>query len=412
MADATFDGVNLVITLPLGQTSIDVEVDLYSAWKRWQLTAPSPSTRRFPAAFRTIGGDPLVAGLEAGAYFFLQNNEGWRIRPAEADATVAVIGNLVAEDPNVPLTTPTIGGYTVLLNGLQPVTQGTSDILLNQQDALYNGEVWIDTTGGEAGTEFPTGTASNPVDNLVDAYSILARLKVKKLVVVSSAITLDRDSTGYIFEGRGLTATVETAGFDVSNSVFNGIDVSGDFAASTGVRVTGAHSFTGTNFEGQIHDSGLGASLSLKAGVITFVRCFSLVIGTGTPVVDCQSLTVDVHFRGYHGGLEITNFDQPTNDMSIDVNAARVVLGPTITDGDIVVRGVGELENTTGGTATVNTDGFIDGQEVEIIHQMSAGNVDISLDDLTITVYKQGSITIPIATFSVSADGRVRRRLT
>jgi hypothetical protein len=142
MADATFDGVNLVITLPLGQTSIDVETDLYSAWKRFLLTGPYPeSTRKYPPAFRTIGGDPLVSGLEAGAYFFLQNNEGWRIRPAEADATVTVIGNLAGEDGDLPLTTPTLGGFTVLLNGLQPVTQGTSDILLNQQDALYNGQV-------------------------------------------------------------------------------------------------------------------------------------------------------------------------------------------------------------------------------------------------------------------------------
>jgi hypothetical protein len=237
-------------------------------------------------------------------------------------------------------------------------------------------------------------------------------LQVKHLVIVSSTITLDRNSTGYIFEGRGLTANVDTGGFDVSDSVFSKIDVSGNFAPSTGVRVNEAHSFTGTNFSGQIHDSGLGATLSLAAGTTTFVRCFSLVIGTGTPVVDCQSLAVDVHFRGYNGGLEIRNFNQATNDMSIDVNAARIVLGPTITDGDIVIRGVGELENTTGGTATVNTEGFVDGKEVEIIHQMVAGNVDISLDDLTITVYEQGSTTVALATFSMTADGRMRRRLT
>ena len=138
---ATFDGPNLRIILPAGVDIINVERDIYSAWKQWALL---DQNSKFPPAFRTIGGDPLTPGIEAAAYFFMQNQDGWRIRPAEEDATVNFVGNLAPEDSSLALTVPTIGAFTVLLNGLQPITQSVESLLLAQQDANYHGEVWVD----------------------------------------------------------------------------------------------------------------------------------------------------------------------------------------------------------------------------------------------------------------------------
>lgn len=123
---ASFDGTNLVITLPAATPVIDVEVDLYSDWKEWFKTG---TNSKYPLAFRTFGGDPLSATIAAGAYFMFQNQNGWRIRPAEESATITLNGNIAPEDPDLPITIPTIGAYTVLINGIQPVTQNVDAII-------------------------------------------------------------------------------------------------------------------------------------------------------------------------------------------------------------------------------------------------------------------------------------------
>lgn len=129
MVDAAFDGVSLIITLPAGETKIDVETDLYSAWKRFLLA--DKENLRFPAAFRTIAGDPLAGGLEAAPYFFLNNVAGWRIKPSEEDITINLIGNLIPEDETLPVVIPTTGDFTVLILGIQAITQGLSAILVD-----------------------------------------------------------------------------------------------------------------------------------------------------------------------------------------------------------------------------------------------------------------------------------------
>jgi hypothetical protein len=130
----TFDGDNLIITLDAptaGILTMGAEVDLYNAWKDWMLE--SPVNRKYPPAFRTTGGDPLTPGIDAGAYFFVRNDYGWRARPDESDHTVYLNGNLPPEDSSLPIMIPTIGGYTVLVDGLQPITQNV-DTIINEQN--------------------------------------------------------------------------------------------------------------------------------------------------------------------------------------------------------------------------------------------------------------------------------------
>jgi hypothetical protein len=123
---ATFDGPNLVITLPSGVTDIDVQVDLYSDWKEWYKTGDNA---KYPIAFTTSGGDPLTPGVTAGAYYFLQNQHGWRIRPPEEDITIFLDGNLAPADTDDPMFTITIGNFNTQIIGLQPITQSVSTLL-------------------------------------------------------------------------------------------------------------------------------------------------------------------------------------------------------------------------------------------------------------------------------------------
>lgn len=128
----TFDGDNLIITLDAvvgGALTVDVEVDLYSAWKEWFKTG---TNSKYPLAFRVDGGAPLTTGIKQGAYFFIQNDLGWRIRPFENDGTYYIVGNLAPEVSSIPILIGTIGPYTVLVDGLQPITQNVDSIIEEQ----------------------------------------------------------------------------------------------------------------------------------------------------------------------------------------------------------------------------------------------------------------------------------------
>ena len=79
---------------------------------------------RYPSLFDTFGGDELIIGsLFAGAYFKVRNDNGWRFRPFEADHTVFATDNLPAKSSLLPIMIPTIGAFTVLIDGIRPNTE-------------------------------------------------------------------------------------------------------------------------------------------------------------------------------------------------------------------------------------------------------------------------------------------------
>lgn len=122
----TFDPDTRVITANAGVRELDVLRDLYSEAKRQWLADTVLNRLAFP--FRTFGGDPLTEELSAGAFVFLQNQDGWRIRPDEADHELVITGNLYPESLTSPMFLPTVGGFTVSIalerSSLTQIVQG------------------------------------------------------------------------------------------------------------------------------------------------------------------------------------------------------------------------------------------------------------------------------------------------
>jgi len=157
----TFDGDNLLIVLDSGVTTVSVKVDLYSDWKEWYKTSDNS---KYPLAFRSTGGDPLTPTLNAGAYYFLQNQYGWRIRPPEEDIDIVLSSNLYREDLDLDIFVPTLGGYTVGL----AVELSSQTIALNLTKEEIADQVWDeDVTGhvgpGSYGDRFNTVIAASVV---------------------------------------------------------------------------------------------------------------------------------------------------------------------------------------------------------------------------------------------------------
>lgn len=131
---STFDGPNLIVTLdaPTGGVLTLNWQDFYEEWLVW--LSSNWTNRGFPAMFtEDFGGNPLTTGILAGAYYVFNNDLGWRLRPAEADHTIYAVGNIPPASDSLPIMTPTLGGYTVFADGLQPITQNV-DAIINLQE--------------------------------------------------------------------------------------------------------------------------------------------------------------------------------------------------------------------------------------------------------------------------------------
>ena len=172
-AHANFDPIAKLITLTTapvgGEVNMDTLIDLYSDAKEDWLADPV-LRRKFVIPFRVIGGDDLGGGLDAGAYFFLRNDLGWRIRPYEADHSLTITGNLYAQDVNLPITVPTLGGFTVsfrlttssLTQRVASKEQIAAEVRVELAPELAN----IDTTVSSRSTQASVDAMQTDIDNL------------------------------------------------------------------------------------------------------------------------------------------------------------------------------------------------------------------------------------------------------
>lgn len=343
-----FDGNTLTITLSAPTAGVlDLSVArLYSEWKEWQLA--DFQNLGYPPAFRVVGGDQLTPGIKAGAYYFIRNDYGWRIKSTEADQTIYVEGNLAPQDSTLPTVVETTGAFTVAFIGLQPITQNVDQLLTGQQSASFNGEIAIDTVNGTAGTAYPLGTESAPVGNLADAMTIAAREGITSFIVRGD-ITLTASMVGWEFHGKGSheTAVVRLNGQSVDQSRFEHIEIVG---AGTGEIDAFSCSLDGVSgLHGIFHDCGLDNNITLSANKTIFHNCFSQVPGTGRPYVDAGGLAVDCAFRGYIGGLELRGLNNAGAAMTVDGNPVRLRMTANCTSAaELVVGGHGIIDSNLG----------------------------------------------------------------
>jgi hypothetical protein len=110
MAKVTFDGVQRLIIAEPGVTTLEIKADVYTAWKEWAVQA---NNAMYAPAISVIGGDPIGGGVSLGSTYFLEN--GWKIRPQEADHSLTIKGNIYDRDGGSPLVS-TLGNFNVIVS--------------------------------------------------------------------------------------------------------------------------------------------------------------------------------------------------------------------------------------------------------------------------------------------------------
>ena len=350
----TFDGENLLITLNAGGIAheVDAQIDLYSDWKEWVKIGDNS---KYAQAFDTDGGSPLTPGLTQGSYYFIRNDLGWRIKPAEEDATITMTGNLVPRDSTIPVFVPTTGAFTVGILGLQPITQSVGLVLDVVESNSFNGKVSIDIINGSPGTVYPQGTDAFPVDNWVDAVTI-AQLENITEFQISGTVTLTSAFNGYVFRGKTSSDNdrVILNGQSANGSLFKFLKISGA-ASSSVIEANSCRLDTLSGVRGIFRGCGFENDITLIAGASTFDKCYSEVPGNTKPWLDLNGGNSKINVRNYVGGLDLRGVSHASALVTCDMDGGRLLLNTSCTGGEIVAGGHAEFTDNSAGSVIVDT---------------------------------------------------------
>jgi hypothetical protein len=228
--------------------------------------------------------------------------------------------------------------------------------------ASFNGGVTVDVTTSYSGTVYPVGTPQRPVNNLDDAF-LIAEVRGFPLFYIKGDLDITAsvpNMLGYTFVGEGMDRT--TIDLDPLASVEN---CSYQHANVMGT-LDGNSRLQWCQIEDLIYVKGFIEQCVLAPGTITlggsdeahFLDCWSGVPGLTTPIIDLGGSGQSLALRNYNGGITLKN-KSGVDPVSIDLNSGQVILEDTVTNGDIVVRGVGTLTDNSTGSANVISDGLL-----------------------------------------------------
>ena len=146
----TFDGINKLIIVNDGVTTLDVQSEVYSAWKQWAI---QETNLKYLNPISTVGGEPTIEGQRLDVTYFLIN--GWKIKPYQGTYDLTLVGNIFDVDGGtikVPADVNPFNPNNITINTntsviVRQVDSGTSgsisgpvtaSLVTEQQDALYN----------------------------------------------------------------------------------------------------------------------------------------------------------------------------------------------------------------------------------------------------------------------------------
>lgn len=290
--------------------------------------------------------------------------------------------NLVGANSNI--------GDVINFNQVSVRSSNSGGLISNSaiEYSSFNGGVTVDVVNGKSGTVFPSGTPQQPVNNIPDAKLIATYRGFNKLYIIGDIILDDETNlTDMIIEGQNANLTAITVNpiAIVINCEFREAVITGTLDGGCIIRDSIIYDLRYVN--GVIFNSMLNpGTIHLDGGAAGhFISCYSGVPGLSTPTIDLGESGQALAMRNYAGGIKLIN-KAGSDSVSVDMASGQVILDSTITNGDIVVRGVGQLFNYSNG-ATVYSDGLI-----------SKKTVSSAILDTNITTYDSvGSVGAMLA---------------
>jgi hypothetical protein len=283
-------------------------------------------------------------------------------------------GNLVAvneSQENINVIFPTFGTQVVRTSSSSATLQSQAQLEYN----TFNNKVTVDTNIGVAGTEYPIGTPGVPVNNLVDANTILQARGLKKIFFNDDYVFTGSEdfSSGVTFEGLSPLTVLITlnSNSNVNNCVFRNVSVTG--ILDNGNMLEKCFISMLTSFDGELISCGLSQGITLGgSGQTSIINCYSKVAGAATPYLDLTSGS-SVVMREWIGGIELRN-KVGADPISIDMSSGQVIIDSSCTGGTVLVRGSGKVTDNSVGTIVVDDTETLKLKEVYQIHGLDQSN--------------------------------------
>ena len=223
--------------------------------------------------------------------------------------------------------------------------------------AAYNGEICIDVINGQAGTDVPIGTRTQPVNNFDDA-KILAVKEGARTIRILEATTLSNTdfSDGYVFtsDNPGVTVLTVDPSANVEFCEFNNISIQGTADGNNVYRSCVLLDIEFTS--GFIFQCSLNGDIHINGGqLLALLSCFSnRVTGDQQPIIDFNG-NGKLILRDYQGAIELRNHTDTSGDgdVCLDFSSGVCLIHPSVTAGYIPVRGICRVVDNSTGTANV-----------------------------------------------------------
>ena len=268
-----------------------------------------------------------------------------------------------------------------------------SAVNIGQSVGYANGKIWVDTSGGIAGTEaFVNAVADNPVLTWADALTLSASTGLTDFHIINgSTITL---SAGVVnFSLFGDNWTLDLNGQNVADAYFQGAHVTGVGISTTEVHFEGCDVTTQSVQIGHYDFCSFAETVThTLAGDYNYHDCYSKVAGSARPTfAKTAGQAVTVQYRRWSGGINFTGLEA-TDVMTVSGEMGTIDLGSPAGAVAVEVRGTyKELINV--GSAVVNLEGAILGGDVADILEDTGTTIpatlaalnDISVADILTT---------------------------
>ena len=432
-----FDFTNLIISGKFDGT-FSAQSDLYSDWKELVAVNQDGIAAAMPPAFiesksgkfsvgGSVGGNPIGGGQFIAPYFFINNVDGWRFRPAEQNGETNIDGNFFPLDPDTPFIIPTVGAFThlvrvtvspqaVLITGSGGGLTVAQDQLLQDIHGQTQRRVYINTEISPGGT---AGYQQAPFNNWTAAVDYAETNGLQVLALEADA-TVDRQLKNFEIDGIGGLPQLDLNGQIMNGSTVRNCRISGAQGVNggPGQLIAFESAFDNvSNFDGAANLCGIIGTIGFKNGTTSLLNEPLPFVAGGTVTIDltpAQSPDAGpsvVGLQNASGAYRVVNMDDPGDQLHITMKQGVVTIEASCTAGAVFIAGSANIIDNSGPGCTVTHSAAIQPEDIHLIKALVGGDAEVSLDDQTVTIY-DGEVSPRqiLAVYSVSADGRVRTR--
>jgi len=396
-----FDPIDRIIEVEAPATEVTIQ-ELINAIREWE---DEQSSMGYTHVVEGSGKEDLGGGVKVGITLKLLN---WKLKFADRGGpnwTTCNVrgGNLVAIDGNGDSMFP-IAPASYVTVSLTSSSSATLQELEDIQFSSFQNCVHIDVVNGVAGTDYPIGTPRMPVNNLADAKVIASARGFSCLDIIGNITFFSgQNIDNFEIEGENTMFTTITiqSGVSTNNTEFKTATLQGTLNGF--VQIHNCSILTLSGLRGEIFDTAILGNITLAGNnteIVHFYKCWSVLVGVGFVEINMAGDGPALGLRSHIGSVKIKN-KTGSAKIVIDFVSGRVDLDSTITAGNILVRGVGYIASNLATGITLNTDGLVEGTDIEMIKKVQTNRWKIIGNQLII--YNDDGVT-PLKTFNLSGE--------